>query len=53
MTAGIIERYAAYLPVTPRTPRITLGEGSTPLVRHPLMPRDAGFAPSSSCPRAA
>jgi threonine synthase len=33
MTAGIIERYAAYLPVTPRTPRITLGEGSTPLVR--------------------
>jgi threonine synthase len=33
MTAGIIERYAAHLPVTPRTPRITLGEGSTPLVR--------------------
>ncbi len=33
MTAGIIERYAAYLPVTPATPRITLGEGSTPLVR--------------------
>ncbi len=33
MTAGIIERYASYLPVTPATPRITLGEGSTPLVR--------------------
>src|SRR2546428_6939642 len=33
MAAGIIERYAAYLPVTPATPRITLGEGSTPLVR--------------------
>jgi threonine synthase len=33
MTAGIIERYAHYLPVTPMTPRITLGEGSTPLVR--------------------
>jgi threonine synthase len=33
MTAGIIERYADYLPVTPMTPRITLGEGSTPLVR--------------------
>ena len=33
MTAGIIERYAAYLPVTPATPRVTLGEGSTPLVR--------------------
>src|SRR3989441_9079068 len=33
MAAGIIERYAAYLPVTPATPRITLGEGFTPLVR--------------------
>jgi threonine synthase len=33
MTAGIIERYAAYLPVTAATPRVTLGEGSTPLVR--------------------
>jgi len=33
MTAGIIERYAAYLPVTSATPRVTLGEGSTPLVR--------------------
>ena len=32
MTAGIIERYAAYLPVTSATPRVTLGEGSTPLV---------------------
>src|SRR3989441_5904028 len=33
MAAGIIERYAAYLPVTATTPRITLGEGFTPLVR--------------------
>jgi len=33
MTAGIIERYARYLPVTAATPRVTLGEGSTPLVR--------------------
>lgn len=31
--AGTIERYAARLPITDRTPRITLGEGSTPLVR--------------------
>jgi threonine synthase len=30
---GIIDRYAAHLPVTAATPRITLGEGSTPLVR--------------------
>src|SRR2546429_5641666 len=33
MAVGIIERYAAYLPVTLATPRVTLGEGSTPLVR--------------------
>lgn len=33
MSAGIIERYSAYLPVTAATPRVTLGEGSTPLVR--------------------
>jgi threonine synthase len=32
MTLGIIARYAAYLPVTSATPRVTLGEGSTPLV---------------------
>ena len=33
MAIGIIERYARYLPVTDATPRITLGEGSTPLIR--------------------
>ena len=32
-SVGIIERYADFLPVTARTPRITMGEGSTPLVR--------------------
>ena len=30
---GVIERYSAYLPVSLETPRVTLGEGSTPLVR--------------------
>lgn len=30
---GIIERYADLLPVTDATPRVTLGEGNTPLVR--------------------
>jgi threonine synthase len=30
---GVIERYADRLPVGPDTPRLTLGEGSTPLVR--------------------
>jgi threonine synthase len=33
MTAGIIERYAAYLPISEATPRISLGEGSTPLIQ--------------------
>lgn len=30
---GVIDRYSSLLPVTDKTPRITLGEGSTPLVR--------------------
>jgi threonine synthase len=30
---GVIERYADFLPLTSATPRINLGEGSTPLVR--------------------
>ena len=30
---GVIEKYAQLLPVTGETPRITLGEGSTPFVR--------------------
>ena len=33
MTTGVIQRYAELLPVTEATPRITLGEGNTPLVR--------------------
>ncbi len=36
----LIERYAAHLPVTPRTPRITLGEGGTPLVRAGWLERE-------------
>jgi threonine synthase len=30
---GVIERYADRLPVGPETPRMSLGEGSTPLIR--------------------
>jgi len=30
--AGIIERYEKFLPVTERTPRISLNEGNTPLI---------------------
>ncbi len=58
MTPGIIERYAASLPVTATTPRITLGEGSTPLVRssrigpsiglHQLYFKYEGMNPSGS-----
>jgi len=30
---GVIERYKKYLPITPKTPVITLNEGNTPLIR--------------------
>jgi threonine synthase len=39
---SLIDRYASYLPVTDRTPRITLGEGGTPLVRAPSLERETG-----------
>jgi threonine synthase len=39
----LIDRYAAYLPVTERTPRLTLGEGGTPLVRAPSLERETGL----------
>ena len=38
----LIERYASYLPVTPRTPRLSLGEGDTPLVRAPSLEAETG-----------
>ena len=41
--ASLIERYAAYLPVTDRTPRLSLGEGNTPLVRAPTLERELGI----------
>ena len=33
MSVGVLERYGDLLPLTDSTPRITLGEGSTPLIR--------------------
>jgi threonine synthase len=42
--ACLIDRYAARLPVSARTPRITLGEGGTPLVRAPRLERETGIA---------
>lgn len=38
----LIERYKDRLPVTDRTPRLTLGEGATPLVRAPSLERETG-----------
>lgn len=42
MWPGLIERYAAYLPVNENTPRITLNEGNTPLVRLPRVSEQVG-----------
>ena len=39
---GVLERYAAWLPVTSSTPCLTLGEGSTPLVRAESLERATG-----------
>ena len=40
----LIERYRAYLPVTAKTPVLTLGEGDTPLVRASTLERETGIA---------
>jgi threonine synthase len=40
----LIERYAAHLPITERTPRLSLGEGGTPLVRAPSLEARTGLA---------
>ncbi|MGQ9546700.1 MAG: threonine synthase [Dehalococcoidia bacterium] len=39
---GVLNRYRDYLPVTPATPLITLGEGNTPLVRSRILEKDLG-----------
>ncbi|MYE06518.1 MAG: threonine synthase [Chloroflexi bacterium] len=39
---GVLERYADWLPLTEATPCITLGEGSTPLVRAESLERATG-----------
>jgi threonine synthase len=40
--AGVLQRYGDRLPVTPQTPRITMGEGDTPLVRSRKLVERAG-----------
>src|SRR5256712_13918788 len=39
-----MDRYASYLPITDRTPRLTLGEGGTPLVRARSLERETGVS---------
>ena len=40
---SLIDRYSAHLPVSARTPRITLGEGGTPLLRAPSLEQALGI----------
>ena len=40
---SLIDRYAALLPVGVRTPRLTLGEGGTPLVRSGWLESELGI----------
>jgi threonine synthase len=40
MKPGVLFRYKEYLPVTPKTPLFTLGEGDTPLVRAPALEKE-------------
>ena len=42
MSEGVINRYAGYLSLTDATPIITLGEGSTPLVKSTRLGPDLG-----------
>jgi threonine synthase len=42
MERGVLFRYRDYLPVTSATPMITLGEGSTPLVRSLYLEKQLG-----------
>jgi threonine synthase len=42
--SGIIARYRERLPVTPDTPEVDLGEGSTPLVRSARIGRSLGLS---------
>src|SRR5215217_7588806 len=41
-SGGIIGRYRAFLPVSPATPVISLGEGNTPLIYSPRLSERVG-----------
>lgn len=40
---GVLHHWASILPLTEKTPRITLGEGDTPLVRSAALERECGL----------
>ena len=42
MGRGVLIRYRDFLPITPATPIITLGEGDTPLVRSVVLEKELG-----------
>jgi threonine synthase len=42
MKTGVLESYREYLPITPKTPMFTIGEGNTPLIRAANLEREIG-----------
>jgi len=42
MKSGVLARYKEYLPITPETPMISLGEGDTPLIRGKNLEKELG-----------
>ncbi len=43
MGEGVLKRYARYLPLTPDTPALSIGEGETPLVRSRRLAGELGI----------
>jgi len=44
LSQGLLDKYCNFLPITPSTPIITLGEGNTPLVRSVALEKEIGCA---------
>ena len=42
MGIGVLTKYGDFLPITPSTPQVTLGEGDTPLVRSRNLEKEIG-----------
>ena len=41
---SLLERFKDFINISPKTPRISLGEGDTPLVKSVLLEREFGFS---------